>query len=208
MPLSNIPVATIDPVFKSQLDQLKETGRRIYASTLLGHQSISDESCDVSASKQRKWQMPSKWTWDLNLFHISGQKSIKEAFDRTRLNNLYVRALLKGAPIDDKDKAAAGEGRVSDCQAIKIQVDHLAIQERAFRLRHASSVRCAMHAAVRRRGHSPWNDSPAGVPLIDLGGGIVPPDSVVGPVGGIFTTLLRYLYIVINSGYNEGPVDV
>jgi hypothetical protein len=210
MQYNDVPIAAIDPVFQSQLDQLKETDRRIYISALLGHDTGQPDNCGQDQFRQRKWQMPSPWSWDLNLFHISGTPgtgSIKDAFDRTRPNKLYTRALLKDPPVDAKDLAPAGEGRVADCQAMKIQIDHLAVQERAFRLRHATSIRCSMHAAVRRRGHSTWNDVAAGFILTNPDN-VVASGSVGGPVGGIFTTLLRYLYLVINSGYNEGPVDI
>lgn len=210
MQFNGIPVATIDPVFEGQLNRLKDTDRRIYISALLGHDTEQPDTCEQDTIRQRKWQMPEPGTWDLNLFHISGTPgtgSIKDAFDRTRPNKLYTRALLKGQPIDAKDIAPAGEGRVADCQAMKIQIDHLAVQERAFRLRHATSVRCVMHAAVRRRGHSNWNDVAGGFQLINPNT-VTDPGSIGGPVGGIFTTLLRYLYLIISSGYNEGPVDI
>lgn len=207
---SDVPVAQIDPIFNSQLNQFKETARRMYISTLAGDESGETGTCNASSDRQRKWQMPNPWTWNLSLFNISGgDSSIKGAFDRSRANSLYTRALLKGRRLDDGDLAQPGEGRTSDCQAEKIQIDYLAIQERAFRLRHSTSIRCSMHAAVRRRGHSTWNDATdENAYLTDLGGGQGLAQSVSGPVGGIFTTLLRYVYLTISGGYNEGSVDV
>lgn len=202
---NNIPVAYVDPNFLQQLDALKDQSRRIYTSTLLGNDTTS--GCSDDSSSQRKWQIPSPGDWDLNLFDIGG---ISSAYDRVTANNVYIRALTKGPQVGALDLAPEGEGRVSDCIAMKTQIDHLAVQERAFRLRHASSIRCKIHAATRRRGHSTWNDA-VGVDatLADLGAGIEPgPNDIAGPVGGVFTTMVRYILTIIRGGYNEGSVDI
>lgn len=199
---NNVPVAYIDPNFVEQLDKLKDQSKRIYISTLVGDDS--DGNCVTS---QRKWQIPTPNTWDLNLFNISG---ISGAFDRATANQVYIRALTKGPKVGLLDKAPEGEGRVADCQAMKIQIDYMATMERAFRLRHASSIRCKLHSAARRRGHSTWNDAiGADAVLLDLGDGVIPTAAdIAGPVGGIFTTLIRHLLLVISGGYNEGVVDI
>lgn len=207
---NNIPVAQLDPVFLSQIERLKDDARRIYTATLQGDDTLLGRSIDVS--KQRKWQLPFSWNWDNNLFHIFGPAGIQSAYDRTCPNDLYVRALTKGAPISNgcSSDAPDGEGRVSDCMAEKVQIDYLAIQERAFRLRHATPIRCAIHAAVRRRGHSTANDATGSQAFLqDLGAGIRPgPYQVTGPVGGAFTTMIRYVLSIIVSGYSSGPVDI
>ena len=90
---------------------------------------------------QRAWFLPSPNSWDGSPFDLDG---ISSAFDREDLNNKYVDAIQ-----------SAGEpngGKVVDRMTTKIQIDYLACMERAFRARHASSVRCAMHSAGRRSG--------------------------------------------------------
>ena len=196
---NSTPVAYIDPLFQSHIDSLKEQSRRIFISTLSGNDTTNP--CDVTS--QRKWQIPEANGWDLNLFSIS---DMNNAFDRATINEVYLRAQMKTDPVGDFDKAPAGEGRVSDCQVLKLQIDYMAVRERAFRLRHATSIRCKMHGATRRRGHSSWN---ATVNLTDLGAGTVPQaDDVTGPIGGVFTTVIRHLLLLIKAGYNVGPVDI
>lgn len=46
-----------------------------------------------------------------------------------------------------------GSGSVGAAQALKLQADFLAVEERAFRTRHASFVRCAAMAHGRLDGH-------------------------------------------------------
>ena len=193
MAFNNIPVATIDPTFLGQINNLKEDARRVYVASLAG----SDTNGNLSSSNldQRRWQVP------LGI-DITDPAGIGTAFDRSKINLIYIRALTKGPPLGLGDNAPEGEGRVSDCQVEKIQLDYLAAQERAFRLRHASSVRCVMHAANRRRGQSIWNDT--GKPLVNLGAGApLSPSDVVQPVGGVFTTMIRYLLLLMAGGYNE-----
>lgn len=51
-------------------------------------------------------------------------------------------------------------GSTGDAMACRVQADYLSAQERAFRLRHASPVRCLLHAASRRAGHADSNLGP------------------------------------------------
>jgi hypothetical protein len=183
-----IPIARIDPNFFQQIEQLKEVDRSIYQSAI--------------GTDQRLWQLPNPnptpSPWNYNLFNIEG---IRQAFDRTNPNKLYLRALLKGPPVgvDIQESAIpTGEGRSTDCQVEKIQIDYLASQERAFRLRHSSIPRCAMHAAARRKGHSSLSDQGAVTLTINS-----EPQDMTGPIGGVFTTMIRYLLLLIESGYNE-----
>lgn len=85
---------------------------------------------------QRKWRLPEGWTG--NPFDIEG---ISAPFDREELSEAYQTTIT-------------GDGTVSDSINIKIQSDYLAAQERAFRARYASPIRCSMHSANRRSGHS------------------------------------------------------
>ncbi len=180
-PRNNAPVARIDPIFLNQLAKLKNDSRRMY------------EAIVPASAVQRKWQLPDPGLWDKDLFNLTGANGINKAYDRTCPNRLYRRALLKG-PVEPDCQgggASSGEGRVSDCIASKIQIDYVAIQERAFRFRHMTPVRCAIHALTRRRGHSELND-------IDAGAG----------VGGIFTGMVKYVNNIILSGYNDNSPPV
>jgi hypothetical protein len=85
---------------------------------------------------QRKWRIPPEW--DSSPTDIEG---LGEPFDRSDINADYPTFF-------------SGDGTAGDCASAKLQLDHVAHQERAFRLRHATSVRCCMHAASRRVGQS------------------------------------------------------
>ncbi len=99
---------------------------------------------------QREWRVPPTptltsppptpvpFTWTEDPQDIPG---IWERFQREEMNRDYPLIFF------DPD------GRDADIMALKLQGDHLSSQERAYRLRHASHVRCVMHAANRRRGH-------------------------------------------------------
>lgn len=67
-------------------------------------------------------------------------------WDRNSINQLYSDSILKG-----KGKSA---GTVGDLIAMKYQADFMAVEERAFRTRHASMIRCAALAHGRIEGHS------------------------------------------------------
>lgn len=86
---------------------------------------------------QRQWRAPALWAG--NPLNIPG---FAVPFTRANINNDYPSFLT------------SDNGRVADAMAAKLQAEHLSCQERAFRLRHSQPVRCTMHAANRRRGHS------------------------------------------------------
>lgn len=88
-------------------------------------------------SGQRVWMAPANWMGDP--FDIPNQHL--PAFDRTEINQNYEELHT------DKD------GRVGGAASLKMQLDCTAVMERAFRSRHASSVRCQLHAAARHAGH-------------------------------------------------------
>jgi hypothetical protein len=120
-----IPVATLDPVFVDHLDTMETvSSAAAAATTLLG---------------QRQWMLPPLGGWDGDPYNIQG---ITLAFDRTTLNAQYVEL------VSDPDR----EAKIGEVMVTKLQVDYLAASERAFRTRHASSVRLRLHAAARRRG--------------------------------------------------------
>lgn len=173
---NNVPVACVDPIFSSQIGKLKFHADTIWKGELnLG---------------QRFWQVPEPFRWDNDVFHILGPNGILGAYDRTCPNLIYIRAFKKEPPKCPDGGAPAGEGRDADCMVEKIQIDYLAQQERAFRARHATPIRNRMHSMTRRRAQSPWGDRG---PL---------PDEMP-PIGGIFTSVIRHLLILIDGGYNE-----
>lgn len=94
---------------------------------------------------------------------------LQNAFDRSTIGQAYELVLFD----------SSNPGNLADVAALKLQNDVIACRETAFRSSHASAVRCAVHAAARRKGHA----SPAGV----LGNGV-----------------LRYVQDVLLQGGNEG----
>lgn len=66
-------------------------------------------------------------------------------WDRNNINQLYSEEILGGP---GKDGGTSG-----DLIAMKWQADFMSVEERAFRLRHASLVRCASLMHGRLKGH-------------------------------------------------------
>lgn len=94
--------------------------------------SISDYLRGVG---QRKWMIPtSDWGGDL-----TDLETIKQAFDRSFANEAYTEALNNGT-----SGAAAAQN---------LQIAYISTMERAFRVRHLTPCRAAVHAAGRRYGH-------------------------------------------------------
>lgn len=85
---------------------------------------------------QREWALPAGITGSL-----THPLTLEAPLSRRQLNETYQRIMNN-------------EGSVGDAAACRIQADYLAAQERALRLRHASSLRCAMHSASRRAGQA------------------------------------------------------
>ena len=67
------------------------------------------------------------------------------AWDRDNINQTYSEALL--------GQAGSGSGTSGDLMAMKWQADFMAVEERAFRTRHASRARCLAHMHGRLDGH-------------------------------------------------------
>ena len=120
-----MPVGDIDPVFLSNLVLLQQDGLEIAAATTNGG--------------VRSWMLGDLSLWAGSPLAID---TIGAVFDREALGETFADAMA-----DD-------EGSLGDMGSALLQSDHLAVQERAFRLRHASPVRCRLHAASRRLGHS------------------------------------------------------
>ena len=89
---------------------------------------------------QRQWYMPPLNGWSGNPLDIP---ETTLAFDRDALNAVYIAVVS-----DD-----AQRGRIGAASVLKLQIDYIAALERSFRTRHATSVRCRIHAGGRRRGH-------------------------------------------------------
>ncbi len=99
-------------------------------------------AASVTATGQRPWQTGDDDSkWDGDPLNIGG---ITLAFDRSDIGQAYASCLSD----------PSHPGSTADAMALKLQSDWLAMQERAFRCRHETSVRAAVHAAARRAGHA------------------------------------------------------
>lgn len=67
-------------------------------------------------------------------------------WERNNINQLYSSSIVTSN--------GEGAGTCGDLLAMKWQADFMAVEERAFRTRHASFVRCAALAHGRIEGHS------------------------------------------------------
>jgi len=106
-------------------------------STLIVYGSVVGES--ILLDSLRKWMIPANYVGQ-NPVGILDQASLGPPFSRAVLNALYPLVFVF-------------EGSAGDEMACRAQADYLSSQERAFRLRHATTVRCIIHSAGRRMGH-------------------------------------------------------
>jgi len=90
----------------------------------------------------RKWQLPADGAIPFANDLLDISKLHDPYFKRDDLNTRYQQCMT-----DLVNKATTG-----DVIAIKLQIDRIAVEERAFRARHATLVRCFGHAAGRRHG--------------------------------------------------------
>lgn len=90
-------------------------------------------------SELRPWHVPkdNKSVLDVPTMHMP-------AWDRFEINKAYSEDILSGTETG---------GTCGDLIATKIQADFMAVEERAYRLRHASYVRCAALAHGQLAGH-------------------------------------------------------
>ena len=91
---------------------------------------------------QRVWQVPEGLA-NVDLFDVANLH--KPVFDRTEINDNYADVM--------KSPKKGEAGTTGDVISLKNQIDYNAMEERAFRLRHASVVRSNIHAHGRRHGH-------------------------------------------------------
>lgn len=87
----------------------------------------------------RPWQNPSDFNGDLYVIPTLGLPS----YERTPINTNYLECI-------NNPRAAGTNG---DVISLKLQLDHVAAQERAFRHLRASLPRCIANAMGRRYGH-------------------------------------------------------
>lgn len=89
---------------------------------------------------QRQWQIP-PGLQGRDLLDVPGLHS--PDFDRSAINVNYQTVV----------QSAANPGTSGDTMALKLQMDVNAVEERAFRFRHASVCRAIAHMHGRRLGH-------------------------------------------------------
>lgn len=132
-----MPLTDLDDKFLERNNDLKTQGNEI--------------SEAIKLNNQRSWMLPSDDDWSGNIFVI-GDLSIP--FSREDLNTTYQDLFTIITDPGSPTQKSTTRGHTGDAMAVKLQADYLSSQERSFRLRHASSVRCQTHAASRRQGHS------------------------------------------------------
>ena len=89
--------------------------------------------------KDRTWMLGEKDNWSGDPFDI---KNMGAGFSRTNIENSYTEAMSK-----PETRIRGGE-----VAALRLQYEILMAAERAFRLRHASSIRCEMFSGSRLKG--------------------------------------------------------
>lgn len=130
--------------------------------------SVASEAAGIMGGTQIFWTRPDLNGWNGDLADLEG---ISKPFDRSVSNQQFVAATA------DPDNP----GTTGDLVAATLQVDYLAVMERAFRVRHATThIRAILHSAARRRGH--------------------------GSQKGVFKTcVLEYIRRVVKLGKGETP---
>lgn len=96
-------------------------------------------------TKYRKWHTPEKVTDILDVPSIDNP-----TWDRNSLNIRYSEQIV--------GQYGDNAGSMGDAMAMQWQIDFMAVEERAFRARHASMIRCASHAHGRLDGHGQTNE--------------------------------------------------
>jgi hypothetical protein len=104
------------------------------------HNQLISQASNIGSSilidSQRQWMLPAGF-----IFTPSSPEPVGFYYSREGINTTYQQIFLYG-------------GSTGDAMACRIQSDYLSAQERAFRLRHMTSIRCQIHAATRRLGHA------------------------------------------------------
>jgi hypothetical protein len=119
----------IDPNFSARVTQLEERA-----------QAMAEQFKTNSAV--RPWHTPDALQ-QRDLLDVPSLHN--PCWDRNNINQIYSEEVLGGA---GKEGGTSG-----DLIAMKWQADFMAVEERAFRLRHASMARCASLMHGRLKGH-------------------------------------------------------
>lgn len=97
----------------------------------------------IQGQQQRKWQIPKDFTGSL----LDVPTLHEPAYARDAINDEY----------DQVTKDPRTAGTVGDVVSLKLQIDYVATEERAFRARHASLPRVMCLGHGRRVGHGYGN---------------------------------------------------
>lgn len=127
------PKGKIDPAFQARVDDLEDKARK-----------IADQFKTYSGF--REWHTPKDVKDPLDVPSIHNP-----TWNRNSINQLYSNDILAG-------EGTSG-GTVGDLIAMKWQADFMAVEERAFRTRHATLARCAAIAHGRLDGHGQKGES-------------------------------------------------
>jgi len=117
----------VDPQFTKRIDDLEEKAQKISGSFR-------------TMESLRPWHMPKETGDPLDVPSLHNP-----AWERNAINQLYSETILAGPGKEG--------GTCGDLIGMKWQADFMAVEERAFRTRHASFVRCASLAHGRLDGH-------------------------------------------------------
>lgn len=117
------------PVFTDRIAALEESAKE------------AAESFQFGYATYKKWAIPKNTA---NLWHVPSMHM--PTWDRFDINQHYSETVL-GEPGENS-------GTVADLVAVKVQNDFMAVEERAFRLRHASVARCnaLAHGRLKEQG--------------------------------------------------------
>jgi hypothetical protein len=125
--------AVVDGKFAQRIEELEKKARD-HADHFRDHNTY------------RKWHVPPTFNDPLDVpsLHVP-------AWERNPINQLYSEEIV-GKWGDDA-------GSHGDAHAMKWQADYMTTEERAFRTRHASMIRCASFAHGRLDGHGQQGQS-------------------------------------------------
>lgn len=117
----------IDNQFQQRVDQLEDKAKN-FSEHFRNHNTY------------REWHVPRELTDPLDVpsLHVP-------AWERNDINKVYAEDII--------GKYGDNSGTGGDALAMKWQADYMAIEERAFRTRHASAARCAAMAHGRLDAH-------------------------------------------------------
>jgi hypothetical protein len=125
----------IDPAFSGRIDDLERVARE-QSEQFRRQNSV------------RPWHTPESMK-DRDLLDVPNLH--EPAWNRDELNKTYAQDVVS---TDQNSRGTHG-----DVMALKLQIDFMAEEERAWRVRHATPVRCAAVAHGRLHGHGVANGS-------------------------------------------------